>query len=56
MARAKQPKQIHQMTIPEWEAAFPDEDACCLYLANIAGPSLLFARAVATPTSSRTAR
>ena len=26
MARAKQPKQIHQMTISEWEAAFPDED------------------------------
>ena len=20
------------MTIPEWEAAFPDEDACCAYL------------------------
>ena len=32
MARAKQPKLIHQMTIPEWEAAFPDEDACCAYL------------------------
>jgi len=32
MARAKQPKQIPQMTIPEWEAAFPDEDACCAYL------------------------
>jgi transposase-like protein len=32
MARAKQPKQIPQMTIPEWEAAFPDEDACCGYL------------------------
>jgi hypothetical protein len=32
MARAKPPKQIHQMTIPEWEAAFPDEDACCAYL------------------------
>ncbi len=32
MARAKQPKQIHQMTIPEWEAAFPDENACCAYL------------------------
>lgn len=25
-------KRIHQMTIPEWEAAFPDEDACCAYL------------------------
>ena len=32
MARSKQPKQIHQMTIPEWEAAFPDEKACCEYL------------------------
>ena len=32
MARAKQPKQIHQMTIPEWETAFPDEDACAAYL------------------------
>jgi len=30
MARAKQPPQIKQMTISEWEAAFPDEDACCL--------------------------
>ena len=34
MARAKQPKQIPQMTIPEWETAFPDEDACCAYLAG----------------------
>ena len=32
MARAKQPKQIRQMTIAEWEAAFPDEDACAAYL------------------------
>jgi transposase-like protein len=32
MARAKQAKTIHQMTIPQWEAAFPDEDACCAYL------------------------
>jgi transposase-like protein len=32
MARAKQPKQIRQMTIPEWEAAFPDDDACATYL------------------------
>jgi ISXO2-like transposase domain/Transposase zinc-ribbon domain len=34
MARAKHPKQIKQMTIAEWEAAFPDEDACCAYLAG----------------------
>jgi transposase-like protein len=25
-------KRIHQMTIGEWEKAFPDEDACCAYL------------------------
>jgi transposase-like protein len=34
MARAKQPKPIHQMTIAEWEKAFPGEDACCAYLAG----------------------
>jgi transposase-like protein len=34
MAREKQPKQIHQMTIGEWEAAFPNEDACCAYLVS----------------------
>src|SRR5260370_40730873 len=32
MARAKQPKQIHQLTIRQFEAMFPDEDACCAYL------------------------
>jgi ISXO2-like transposase domain/Transposase zinc-ribbon domain len=32
MARAKQPKLIHQMTIPQWERAFATEDACCAYL------------------------
>ncbi len=32
MARAKQPKQIMQMTIVQWEKAFPDEDACDAYL------------------------
>jgi hypothetical protein len=42
MARAKQPKQIHQMTIVEWEAAFPDEDACCLYLAEHRWPEYVF--------------
>ena len=25
-------KRIHQMTIAQWEAAFPDEDACYAYL------------------------
>jgi transposase-like protein len=28
------PKRIHQMTIGEWELAFPDEDACKAYLAR----------------------
>jgi transposase-like protein/IS1 family transposase len=32
MVRAKQPRQIHQMTIGQFEAAFPDEDACDAYL------------------------
>jgi IS1 family transposase/transposase-like protein len=32
MSRAKHPKQIKQMTISEWERAFPDENACCAYL------------------------
>ena len=29
---AKPKKRIHQMTIAQFEAAFPDEDACCAYL------------------------
>jgi transposase-like protein len=32
MARAKQPKQIMQMTVSQFEAAFPNEDACDAYL------------------------
>ncbi len=32
MARAKQPKPVHQMTIRQFEATFPNEDACCAYL------------------------
>jgi hypothetical protein len=32
MARAKQPAQIHQLTVPQFEAMFPDESACCAYL------------------------
>ncbi|MGO8868921.1 MAG: IS1595 family transposase [Alphaproteobacteria bacterium] len=32
MARAKQPKPIQQMTVSQWERAFPDEDACDAYL------------------------
>jgi len=27
-------KRIHQMTVPQWEKAFPDDDACCAYLAK----------------------
>jgi hypothetical protein len=32
MARAKQPKLIQQLTIRQFEKAFPDEDACDAYL------------------------
>lgn len=32
MAKSKKP--IHQMTIGQWEKAFPDEDACCAYLVS----------------------
>jgi len=27
-------KRIHQMTVPQWEKAFPDDDACAAYLAK----------------------
>lgn len=32
MASVKQPKPVHQMTVAQFEAAFPDEDACRAYL------------------------
>jgi transposase-like protein len=32
MARKKQSRQIHQLTVPQFEAMFPDEDACDAYL------------------------
>lgn len=32
MARAKQPKPVHQLTIAQFEAMFPHEDACRSYL------------------------
>ena len=32
MARAKQPPQIHQLTVPQFEKLFPDEEACKAYL------------------------
>ena len=48
MARAKQPMPIHQMTVSQWEKAFPDEDACCAYLAGRRWPEGVLARGVAT--------
>lgn len=33
MTKAKQVKSVHQMTVPQFEAQFPDEDACRAYLA-----------------------
>jgi transposase-like protein len=36
---AKPKKQIHQMTIAQWEAAFPNEDACCAYLVGHRWPN-----------------
>src|SRR5881392_1336278 len=32
MARAKQPKPVHQLTATQFENMFPDEDACRAYL------------------------
>jgi len=32
-------KRIHQMTVPQWEAAFPDDDACKAYLVKHRWPS-----------------
>jgi transposase-like protein len=32
MARAKQPKPVHQLTAAQFESMFPDEDACRAYL------------------------
>jgi transposase-like protein len=32
MARAKQPKPVHQLTAAQFEAMFPDEEACKAYL------------------------
>jgi transposase-like protein len=39
MPRAKQPRQIHQMTFAQWEKAFPNEDACCAYLVGHRWPN-----------------
>jgi|SRR6516164_6192837 len=32
MARAKQPKQITQLTVGQFEVSFPNEEACDAYL------------------------
>ncbi|MBC8020677.1 MAG: IS1595 family transposase [Methyloceanibacter sp.] len=32
MTRRKQPKPVHQLTVKQFEAMFPDEDACRAYL------------------------
>ncbi len=34
MARQKQPQQIMQMSLLQWEAAFPDEEACRAYVVS----------------------
>lgn len=39
MAREKQSQQIMQMTIVQWESAFPNEDACCDYLVSRRWPN-----------------
>jgi hypothetical protein len=38
----KTSKRIHQMTIPQWEAALPDEGACVVYLIRHRGPVGIF--------------
>jgi transposase-like protein len=42
MAKAVTKRRIHQMTIPQWESAFPDEDACCAYLVKHRWPDGVF--------------
>ena len=41
MARNKQSKPIHQMTIRDFERMFPDENACKLYLAEHRWPEFV---------------
>src|SRR6195256_4229292 len=41
MARKKQSKPIHQMTVRDFERMFPDEDACKLYLAEHRWPEFV---------------
>jgi hypothetical protein len=42
MAKAGTKRRIHQMTIPQWESALPDEDACCAYLVKHRWPTGIF--------------
>ena len=35
---SRKTKRIHQMTIPQWEAAFPTEEACAAYLVQYRWP------------------
>ena len=46
----KTSKRIHQMSIPQWEAAFPDESACAAYLVGHRWPT-----GVACPRCGNTA-
>lgn len=39
MAETKNSKRIKQMTVAEWEAAFPDENACCAYVVGHRWPN-----------------
>src|SRR5947207_14818221 len=41
MAKSRKP-QIHQMTIGQFEKAFPDENACCDYLVKQRWPSQVY--------------
>ncbi len=39
MPRAKQPKPVHQLTVRQFEAMFPDEEACAAYLVKRRWPN-----------------
>ena len=52
MARSKPPKPIHQLSAAQFEAMFPDEEACKVYLAARRWPNGVYcARAAAARTS-----
>ena len=44
---ARRPKPVPQMTVAQFEATFPDEDACKAYLQAAAGRMASIARAAA---------